>query len=119
MKGVPAVYLGRIINKDHFRTYVYGVKGEKKVVESWAEFEASMQSGIWFATKEDAKASVAPVAEDVQEVKAKAKPRAKPKPKAVKVEEVVEAPQEAEIAHDALDDMVYEVTDDFLPNESK
>lgn len=58
MKGTPAVYLGRIVEKKHFRTFVFGTNGEKKLVESWDAFEAAMQSGIWFATQEDANAIV-------------------------------------------------------------
>jgi len=54
MKEAPAIYLGKIIDKKNFRTFIYGPNGEKKLVESWDEFESSMQSGIWFATVEDA-----------------------------------------------------------------
>jgi hypothetical protein len=61
MKGLPAIYLGRIVEKEHFRVFIYGANGEKKLVESWDQFEASMQSGIWFATSEDAEKSKLPI----------------------------------------------------------
>jgi hypothetical protein len=59
MKGVPAMYLGRIVSKDNFRTFIYATDSKQQLVESWDEYEASMQTGLWFATKEDALASVA------------------------------------------------------------
>lgn len=124
MKGLPAIYLGRIVEKEHFRTFIYNPNGEQKLVESWDDYEACMQSGLWFATVEDAKESVAPVL-DAEESegdatpKPKRKPRPKPKAKPVKVEEAEEVEQEAEIDPAELDDMVFEVKDDFLPNESK
>lgn len=54
MKGVPAIYLGQIVNKQHFRTFIYAVGGDKKLVESWDEYEKHMESGLWFSTLEDA-----------------------------------------------------------------
>ena len=58
MKGVPAIYLGQIVDKAHFRTFIYGADGAKKLVESWDDYEKHMESGIWFSTQEDAKARV-------------------------------------------------------------
>lgn len=123
MEGTPAIYLGRIVEKKNFRAFIYGPNGEQRLAESWEEFEANMQSGIWFATREDAVASKAPVedAEPVKPVKKlnsrakpQPKPRSAPKPKPVPVEEV-------EDAEDVLpdDDTVFEVTDDFLPKENE
>jgi len=54
MKGTPAIYLGRIVSKENFRTFVYSPYGSKKLVESWDEFEKEMASGLWFSTKKDA-----------------------------------------------------------------
>jgi hypothetical protein len=54
MDGVPAIYLGRIVSKEHFRTFIYATDGSQKLVNSWDEFEKHMESGLWFATKEDA-----------------------------------------------------------------
>lgn len=119
MKVTQVNYLGRIVDKEHFRAFIYGTQGEQKLVESWDAFEAAMQSGIWFASVEDAKESMAPV-EEVQEslgdvIPKPRKPRPKPKPKA----KHVEVEDEAEIPANELDEMVFEVTDNFLPNESK
>lgn len=54
MQGTQVVYLGRSIAKEGFRAFVYGAEGQKKLMNSWNEFEAAMASGLWFATKEDA-----------------------------------------------------------------
>lgn len=54
MKGVPAMYLGRIVDKKHFRAFIYDLTSQTKLVESWGDFESHMQTGIWFATKEEA-----------------------------------------------------------------
>ena len=55
MNNSPAVYLGRIIPKEHFRAYIYKANGDKKLVNSWDEFEAHMETGIWFAEDINAK----------------------------------------------------------------
>lgn len=54
MKGEPAVYLGRMVDKKHFRAFVYNASGDSKLVESWDEFEETMAAGVWFATTEAA-----------------------------------------------------------------
>ena len=58
MDGVPANYLGRLVSKNNFRTYIYAPNGSQKLVESWDAYEQHMETGLWFATKEDATASV-------------------------------------------------------------
>lgn len=119
MEGVPAVYLGRAVDKENFRAFVYGAKGEKKLVESWDEFEASMQSGLWFATIEDAvevKAVEVAAVEELPKAKPKAKSRVRPRPLA-KNEPVVEDEDSEDILPD--DGSVFEVEEDFLPNEKK
>lgn len=100
MKGTPATYLGRIVDKEKFRTFVYGAKGEKRLVESWDEYEAAMESGIWFAT----------VPEAVVQPKQKPKPKSRSKVKSELIDEL----------DDVLpnDDSVFEVKDGFLPNET-
>lgn len=89
MEGTPAIYLGRIVEKKNFRAYIYGANGERRLVESWEEFEANMQSGIWFATIEDANAHN-PIVEEVEAVEeapvSKIKPIRKPKQKAEKAD---------------------------------
>lgn len=111
MKGTPAIYLGRIVDKKLFRTFVYGPNGEQKLVESWDAFESAMQSGLWFATREDATDSKAiPEPEENEaDAKPKSKPKPKPKPKA-KVEPVEEADEADDFLPD--DGSVFEVTDE-------
>ena len=58
MKGTPAIYLGRIVEKKNFRAFIYAPNGDQRLVESWEEFEANMQSGLWFATSQDVKESL-------------------------------------------------------------
>ena len=94
MKGTPAVYLGRIVDKKHFRAWIYGADGERRMVESWDAFEAAMQSGIWFAKLED--------------IQAKPKPKAKPKAKS-KIETVTETDESDDVLPD--DGSVFEVKD--------
>lgn len=48
MEGIPATYLGRIVSKEHFRVFIYSATGARKLVESWDEFEAHMETGLWF-----------------------------------------------------------------------
>lgn len=54
MKGEPAVYLDRMVDKKHFRAFVYNAIGDSKLVESWDEFEETMAAGVWFSTREAA-----------------------------------------------------------------
>jgi hypothetical protein len=49
------VYQGRWINKSPFRSFVYS-KDSAKVAESWDEYQRLLDSGVWFATLEEAKA---------------------------------------------------------------
>lgn len=107
MKGKPAIYLGRIVDKKNFRTFIYDSKGEQQLVESWKEFESCMQSGVWFATKEEA----------LSVLSEKQKPK---RNKRVKKEVAQEIPQEDlendEIEETPLEDLAFEVkNDDFLP----
>lgn len=54
MDGVPAIYLGRIVSKEHFRVFIYAPDGSQKIVNSWDDFEKHVETGLWFSTKEDA-----------------------------------------------------------------
>jgi hypothetical protein len=58
MDGIPAIYLGRIVNKDNFRAFIYKTDSSKKLIESWDDFEKHMELGIWFASIDDALASL-------------------------------------------------------------
>ncbi len=53
MQGAPAIYLGRIVQKEHFRVFIYNADGTKKLVKSWDDYEHHMSLGIWFATRKD------------------------------------------------------------------
>jgi hypothetical protein len=115
MEGKPAIYLGRIVSKENFRTFIYAPDGSQKLVESWEEFEGKMQSGVWFATAEDAKASMAN--EEVPKVRTRAK-RTKKSDQTLEIKEDAEADGEI-IEEDFIssppEDVAFEVTDDFLP----
>lgn len=118
MEGTPANYLGRLVSKENFRAFIYATDGSQRLVESWDEFEANMQSGVWFATKEDAEASVV-----LDEEKPKAKPRpsrAKKEVPVITLELKEDAPVEDDFIEEELipcppEDAAFEVTDDFLP----
>lgn len=44
-------YLGRWVDKKHFRVFVYNDKNETKLVNSFNEYESLIASGLWFAEK--------------------------------------------------------------------
>jgi len=44
-------YLGRWVNKEHFRAFVWNENGEQRLAESYKEFESLTASGVWFASK--------------------------------------------------------------------
>jgi hypothetical protein len=50
MEGAPAKYLGRIVSKENFRVFIYAPDGSQKLVNSWAEYEKHMETGLWFAS---------------------------------------------------------------------
>lgn len=47
-------YLGKWVNKEHFRAFVYNGKGEQQLAKSHAQFEQLISSGIWFASRAEA-----------------------------------------------------------------
>lgn len=100
MNGVPAVYLGRMVRKEHFRTFVYAIDGSQKLVESWEEYEKHMESGVWFSMKEDAMARI-PVE----------KPKRVRKAVPVITLELKEEPVVNDVTSEAVKD------DDFLPKD--
>jgi hypothetical protein len=96
------LYMGRLVNKRHFRAFVYGNEGVR-LAESHKEFEEMVGSGLWFESQEayDAEKVVEPVAEPepvkvmTLELKTgKKKPARKPRPKSEK-EKVVEPTEDA------------------------
>lgn len=120
MEGTPAIYLGRIVEKKNFRAFIYNADGQKRLVESWEEFEANMESGVWFATHGEAIENkiCRDAAESKVYINAKAKPKAKPKPKPKAKPQAV---HEVEDVEDVLPDdgTVFEVTDDVLSKEGE
>jgi hypothetical protein len=63
------MYLDRWVDKNTFRTFVYDRDGNQKLANSYAEFEALTQSGIWFASKPEKLQVVE--AKNVREIKGK------------------------------------------------
>lgn len=43
-----------MVESENFRAYVYAKDGKKKMVNSWNEFRAHVETGHFFATKEAA-----------------------------------------------------------------
>jgi hypothetical protein len=48
------LYLGRWVNKNGFRAFVYDRKGNTKLANTFQEFEDLTSSGLWFASKPEA-----------------------------------------------------------------
>jgi hypothetical protein len=55
MDGENALYLGKIVDKKHFRVFVYASDGKTRLVNSWDEFESLMKTGLWFASRYEEK----------------------------------------------------------------
>lgn len=85
MNETKADYLGRIVDKKHFRAFIYAPNGDSKLVETWDDFEAQISTGVWFDTKDKAEESF--VSDDVK----KSKKGLPAKPKKSKKEEEVDA----------------------------
>lgn len=45
------MYEGRLVPMERFRAFVYSYGDQKKLVNSWKEFEESIHSGLWFSNK--------------------------------------------------------------------
>ncbi len=48
-------YMGRWVDKETFRVFVYDKNGSNKLANSFSEYEKLIASGIWFDTTELAK----------------------------------------------------------------
>jgi len=48
-------YLGRWVDKEHFRAFVYGLNGQKTLADNYDEYEKLISSGIWFDSLETVK----------------------------------------------------------------
>lgn len=44
-------YLGRWVDKNTFRAFVYSKDGKEKLANSYQEFQELTSSGLWFDTK--------------------------------------------------------------------
>lgn len=42
------LYNGRMVPKEGFRAYVFSFDGQKKIADSFEEFEELISSGVWF-----------------------------------------------------------------------
>ncbi len=47
-KTEEVIYNGRIVDKKHFRVYIFGHEGQKKLVNNYDEYEAHLSTGVWF-----------------------------------------------------------------------
>jgi hypothetical protein len=118
MDGVPATYLGRIVSKEHFRVFVYSPDGNKKLVESWEEFEGHMQTGVWFATPEDAIVVVADIEPETDE-RSKSKPKVTRTKKQDAAKTLELTKEEYSCTQETNNDLAFEVKDDFLSDARK
>lgn len=55
MQGESVTFQGRVVPKEGFRTYIFNADMQRKLVNSWSEFQKNMATGLWFANKEDIK----------------------------------------------------------------
>lgn len=47
------MYDGRIVPRDNFRTFIYGINSQPKLVNSWSEFQEHIATGLWFSSLGD------------------------------------------------------------------
>jgi hypothetical protein len=52
MQGEMVIYNGRAVSRKNFRAFIFSVNGERKLVNSYDEFEDHIGTGIWFPSKE-------------------------------------------------------------------
>jgi len=48
-------YQGRWVSKNNFRAFIYGKEDQQKLVNSYDEFIKEIESGEWFASKDEVK----------------------------------------------------------------
>lgn len=56
MDEVLVEYNGRAVPKHGFRVFIYGKEGQSKLVNSWEEFMAHMNTKEWFSSPEEMQA---------------------------------------------------------------
>ena len=54
-------YLGRLVSKDGFRVYVYGLEAQKKLVTSWEQYQAHLETGNWHSSIDEIPKKETPV----------------------------------------------------------
>lgn len=54
-------YMGRWVDKDHFRVFVYNDKGEQRLAESFTQYESLLASGLWFSAKPEKQEASKPI----------------------------------------------------------
>jgi hypothetical protein len=59
------LYLGRWIDKNTFRAFVYNDKGESRLATNYPEFENLTASGVWFPSRESVPVKIETIANDV------------------------------------------------------
>lgn len=47
------LYLGRWVDKEHFRAFVYAEDGSERLADSYDEYQSLIESGLWFSVKPD------------------------------------------------------------------
>lgn len=52
MNEIMVLYKGRMVPESSFRTFIYGINGEKMLVESYDEYQKHISSGLYSSTKE-------------------------------------------------------------------
>ena len=125
MEGVSAIYLGKHVDKATFRAFVYSPDGSQKLANSWDEYQKLMESGLWFARKEEAVKPVEPEPDPEilpEPEKKKATKQPKPKAEPVKAPEPVVEHEEQDAPSFGHDDLAFEVKpgqDDFLSDARK
>ena len=50
MRGESILYQGRLVPKAGFRAFIFGFDNQKKLVNSWIEYEDHISTGLWFSS---------------------------------------------------------------------
>ncbi len=57
MDDSEGTYLGRTVQKEGFRVFVYAKNDKRKLVNSWDEFIRHVETGEWFSSPEELQAT--------------------------------------------------------------
>jgi hypothetical protein len=72
---MEVTYFGRTICTEDFRAWIYGKNETKKLVNSWNEYQENINSGEWYASKEDLEKESTPETIEVVVIKPRTKKR--------------------------------------------